>query len=90
MKANIWIIENESLCNIKDILIFEGEYSNGERNGKGKEYMNYELIYKGEYFKGKRWNGKGKEFDNKGNLTFEGEHINGEKNGKGKEYYLVG
>ena len=36
-------------------LIFEGEYLNGERNGKGKEY-NYEgfIIYEGEYLNGKR------------------------------------
>ena len=30
-------------------LIFEGEYINGERNGKGKEYDNNgELKFKGE------------------------------------------
>ena len=36
-------------------LIFEGEYLNGERNGKGKEY-NYDggLIFEGEYLNGKR------------------------------------
>ena len=40
-------------------LRFEGEYLNGERNGKGKEY-NYdgELIFEGEFLNGKRWNGK--------------------------------
>ena len=36
---------------------------------------------------GKKWNGKGKEYDEDGNLIFEGEYINGQKwNGKGKEY----
>ena len=32
----------------------EGEYLNGERHGKGKEY-NYErkLVFEGEYLKGK-------------------------------------
>ena len=36
-------------------LEFEGEYLNGERNGKGKEY-NYkgELIFEGKYLNGKR------------------------------------
>ena len=36
-------------------LIFEGEYLNGERNGKGKEY-NYDgrLIFEGEYLNGKK------------------------------------
>ena len=31
-------------------LIFEGEYLNGERNGKGKEYDKYgRIIFEGEY-----------------------------------------
>ena len=39
---------------------FKGEYLNGEKNGKGKEYNEYnELIFEGEYLNGKRWNGKG-------------------------------
>ena len=41
--------------------IYEGEYLNGERNGKGKEYKLHKLIYEGEFLKGKR-NGKGKEY----------------------------
>ena len=54
--------------NDKGKLIFEGEYVNGEKNGKGKEY-NYEgkLIFEGEYLNGKR-NGKGKEYDQFGKL----------------------
>ena len=41
-------------------VIFEGNYLNGERNGKGKEYYdNGNLIYEGEYLNGKR-NGNGK------------------------------
>ena len=29
---------------------FKGEYKNGERNGKGKEYDEYgKLIFEGEY-----------------------------------------
>ena len=32
-------------------------------------------------------NGKGKEYDNNGELIFEGEYIHGEKNGKVREYY---
>ena len=46
---------------INDNLIYEGEYLNGQRNGKGKEYQNNKLIFEGEYFKGKR-HGKGKEY----------------------------
>ena len=45
--------------NDKIFLLFEGEYLNGERNGKGKEY-NYEgsLLFEGEYKKGKNGIGK--------------------------------
>jgi len=40
-------------------ILFEGEYLNGKRNGKGKEYNNDEIIFEGEYLNGKR-NIKGK------------------------------
>ena len=62
------------------ILIFEGEYLNGERNGKGKEYYKNDnlfyafdnLYFEGEYLNGKR-NGKGKEYYYDGKLKFDGE-----------------
>ena len=39
---------------------FKGEYLNGEKNGKGKEYdLSGVLLFEGEYYKGKKWNGKG-------------------------------
>ena len=41
-----------------DTLIFEGEYLNGKRNGKGKEYDNY-LIYEGVFVNGKRMEKEG-------------------------------
>ena len=60
------------------ILIFEGEYLNGERwNGKGKEYFNDKLDFEGEYLNGKR-SGKAKEYLD-GILIFEGEYLNGQK-----------
>ena len=63
------------------ILKYEGEYSNGERNGKGKEYDEKEqLVFEGEYFKGKKWNGKGY-YDLSKNNKYE------IKNGK---YYVYG
>ena len=68
------------------ILIFKGQYSHGEINGKGEEYYNKgELLYKGEYLNGKR-HGPGKEYrDNK--IIFEGEYMYGKRwNGKGEEY----
>ena len=50
-------------------LIFEGEYLNGERNGKGKEYNdNGKLIFEGEYLNGIRFNGWGYD-ENNGNKT---------------------
>ena len=58
-------------------LIYEGEYLNGERNGKGKEYFENRLKYEGEYLNGER-NGKGKEYDDNGKLIFEGEFVNGQ------------
>ena len=72
--------------NISDVLAYKGEYLNGQRHGKGKEYDDAgKLIFEGEYLRGQR-HGKGKEFDFNGNLSFEGEYLNGEKNGKGKKY----
>ena len=61
-------------------LIYEGEYLNGERNGKGKEYWNGKLIFEGEYLYGKRL--KGKEYVNE-RLEYEGEYIINKYNGKG-------
>ena len=66
-------------------LEYEGQYSNGKRNGKGKEYDNNgKFLFEGEYLNGKR-NGNGKEYDNNGNLLFEGIYNNG-KIWYGKEY----
>ena len=71
-----------------DDLLFEGEYLNGKRNGKVKEYYdNGELKFEGEYLNGAK-NGKVKEYyesiwfekGNKyGELEFEGEYLNGKK-----------
>ena len=62
-----------------DKLEFEGEYLNGRRNGKGKEYYrNGKLKYEGEYLNDKR-SGKGKEYNYDGKLEFEGEYLNNKK-----------
>jgi len=72
--------------NFEDGLVFEGEYLNGERNGKGREYycFNKILRFEGEYLNGKKWNGKGN--DNFNKFAYE------LKNGKGfiKEYGYEG
>ena len=45
--------------NDKNILKYEGEYLNGEKNGKGKEYdINGELIFEGKFINGKKSNKK--------------------------------
>ena len=53
-----------------DELFFEGQYLKGKRNGQGKEYNidNYNLIFEGEYFNDKRWNGIC--HDKKGNIIY--------------------
>jgi len=67
-----------------DILLFEGEYMNGKKNGKGKEYdENGFLKFEGEYSNGKKISGKG--FNQKGDII-----LIIEKDGKGKEYYSNG
>ena len=65
-------------------LLFKGDYLNGKRNGKGKEYDLGALIFEGEYKNGLKWNGKG--YDNNNNIVYE------LKNGKGyvKEYDCSG
>ena len=67
---------------IGNCLVFEGEYLNGEKNGKGKDYNIWTgvLQFEGEYLNDKRWNGKVKEYKFE-ELKFEGEYINGEKKG---------
>ena len=62
-------------------LIYEGEFLNGKRNGKGKEYYDNDdgkLLFEGEYLNGKR-NGKGKEYNYYGELIFEGKYLNGKR-----------
>ena len=66
-----------------DDFLFEGEYLNGERNGKGNEYYYGKLVFEGEYLNGKR-NGKGKELHKKNSISFKGNYLNGKRNGKGK------
>ena len=59
--------------------MFECEYLNGKKNGKGKEYSsNNKLMYEGEYLNGKR-NGKGKEYEFLSNTFYECEYLNGVK-----------
>ena len=70
-------------CNGREIS--EGEYINGEKNGKFIEYDVYgNLFFEGEYLNGKK-NGQGKEYSHE-YLIFEGEYYNNNRL-KGKEFY---
>ena len=67
-------------------MIFEGEYLNGKKNGKGIEYYDKgELKFEGEYLNGKKWNGKG--YNMKKNIVYElrdGKGLFKKYNSKGK------
>jgi len=63
--------------------MFEGEFINGERNGKGKNYYyDNKLEFEGEYLY--NYKKKGKRYYIDGQLEFEGEYLFNKKwNGKG-------
>ena len=64
-----------NIYNFDEIKIFEGEFLNGLKNGKGKEYYNNgKLLYEGEYKNDLR-HGKGKEYYLNGKIKFEGEYL---------------
>ena len=74
---------------------FEGEYKNGERNGKGKQYKenfkpkHHSLLYEGEFLNGK-YHGQGKLY-HIGPCIYEGEFFNGHLlNGKAKWHTMRG
>ena len=68
-----------------DQLEFEGEYLNGKRNGKGKEYFyNFDGVFSIEVsYKNGEKNGFGKKYLNN-QLIFEGEYLYGKKMEKEK------
>ena len=58
------------------MLEIEGEYLNGEEHEKCKEYyFNGKLRFEGEYLKGKKWNGKGYNYE--GQLAYKIKDGNG-------------
>ena len=83
--GNVKELRKKEYNDEQSVLEFEGEYLNGIRNGKGKEYDKYgDLIYEGEYLDGIRLNGK--EYENR-RIKFEGQYLNGKIwNGKKYEY----
>ena len=94
--------DRECICEIKDgkgigkelndkgNLIFEGEYINGEKNGKIFDYYdNGQLKIKADY-KNNQKNGNVIEYFDNGKLRLEGEYLNGKKHGKILEYFENG
>jgi len=63
----------------KEVKYYEGEYINGQRNGKGKKYLIYHislyLQFEGEFLNGKK-HGKGKDYFLR-KVIVEGEYSNG-------------
>ena len=69
-------------------LIYEGEFSEGKRNGDGKEFFKNNVQFEGEFKEGKKWKGNGNEYNEKGNLLFNGTYQNGKRyNGKAYKYF---
>jgi hypothetical protein len=64
--------------------IFEGNFLNGKKNGKGKEYnKNHDIIFEGIYLNDIKMSGNG--YDENGNNI-----LKIEEGGKGKEYDYSG
>ena len=67
--------------NWKGRLIFKGEYKNGKKNGKGKDYEDDKCIFYGEYLNGYRWEGIGLKIDEQycgdENIIYEYEYLDG-------------
>ena len=91
IKYNKKLLNN---LNIKPInyLLLNKEYIIYKEKGKGEIYdaLDDELIFSGEILNGKRWNGKGKEYNEYNKLIFEGEYLNGKRKGKVKNVFNEG
>ena len=90
-RGNVYKIKNgkgmirEYYVGVYRDLRLEGEYLNGQLNGKVKQYYyKGRLFFEGEYINGEK-NGKGKEYGYSGEIKFEGEYLYNAKR-KGKEY----
>ena len=72
LKNGKGIYKEYSFFHVHTVLTLEGEYKNGELNGKCKEYYannTGRISFEGEYLNGKKWNGKG--YDINGNKIYE-------------------
>lgn len=63
--------------------IYEGEWENDKKNGKGRlEHINEGIVYIGEFIEDKK-TGKGRLYSKKKDEIYEGEWANDKKNGEG-------
>ena len=53
-------VKEYSISQYNVTTLFEGEYINGEKNGKGRKYMRGNLIFEGEFLNDEYWKGKGR------------------------------
>ena len=83
--TNLWKDGKGFMKEIDIDFSFEGKYINGEKNGKGTEYLLHYIWFEGEYFDGKK-NGKGKEYNFCECIEFDGDYLDDFRR-KGKEYY---
>ena len=73
---------------IEGNLVYIGDFSEGKRNGIGKEIFNDKVSFEGEFKDGIKWNGNANEYNKKGNLLFYGVYQNGKKfSGKECKYF---
>ena len=73
-------LQNKIEVTIEDFKKESGRYFICDKNGLGKEFdiVTNNLIFEGEYSKGKRI-GKGKEYNSDKIIIVEGEYLNGKK-----------
>jgi len=66
-------------------ILYEGNWINDYQQGEGKQFLDNNLIYIGEFFEGIR-TGRGKIIStDENNYRYEGNFLNGEKHGYGEE-----
>ena len=82
-------IQNNLDIGLINYKLFSAKYIIYISKEKGKIYdaLDDELIFEGEIRKGKRWNGKGKEYNKYNKIIFEGEYANGKRIEKGNKRF---
>jgi hypothetical protein len=77
VRTSVGYYVKKPLSVVNGKVIYDGEWKEGKRHGKGKELRDGEIIYRGNYKSDKR-NGEGIEY-NKGRIVFQGIWSDGKK-----------